>query len=211
MTTESSWDNYARLTPADLPGPPPPFSWTIHRGHGPGAELLEVDPGANVLELGCGQGDRLAALASVGVHAVGVDISAVQVAAAAARWGPALELHQADAVHFLRHTAAEYDAVYSAYGAHWFTDPDVLLPAVRARLRPGGVLVLAHLAPGGRFETHGPTAKRPDAGTVLRWEGEAYQWANLLTDHGFLTPSVCTIHPPHRSPAAPTVVLRSWG
>ncbi|MEU8774414.1 class I SAM-dependent methyltransferase [Streptomyces sp. NPDC048606] len=209
MTTSSQWDRYAGLTPAGRQGPPPPFSWTIHPGHGPGVELLGVGPGADVLELGCGKGDRLAAVAALGARAVGVDISPMQVAAADRRWGPAVEVHQADAVHYLHHTTDLYDAVYSAYGAHWFTDPKVLLPAICRRLRPGGVLVLAHLTPGTQFEAHGPTAARVPSETVPRWEGEAYQWANLLEGCGFSAPSASEIVPPRDSTGC-TVVLRAW-
>ncbi|MET8297382.1 methyltransferase domain-containing protein [Streptomyces sp. NPDC005180] len=209
MTVSSAWDNYARRTPASSQVPPT-FSWTNHPGHGPGPELLEAEPGARVLELGCGKGDRLAALAALGLHAVGVDISAVQLAAAAARWGAMVEFNQADALHFLNHTTGTYDAVYSVYGAHWFTDPRVLLPAIRARLRPGGVLVLAHLPPGEGFEGHSPTGSPIKSELVLRWEGEAHQWASLLTDHGFLAPSAFTIHPPRGATTERTAVLRSW-
>lgn len=211
MTMQSTWDSYARLTPAGRYGPPPPFSWTIYPGHGPGAELLEVGPGSDVLELGCGKGDRLAYLSSLDAHAVGVDISAVQVAAASARWGSAVEAHHADATHFLRHTASRFDAVFSAFGAHWFTDPSTLLPAVRERLRPGGVLVLAHLDPGQHFHSPGPVAARSAAPAVSRWEGEAHQWAAVLRKQGFLTPFACAIDPPHEVSTQRTIVLRCWG
>ncbi|WKV71258.1 class I SAM-dependent methyltransferase [Streptomyces sp. PCS3-D2] len=170
---------------------------------------MEVGRGAAVLELGCGKGDRLAALAALGVRPVGVDISAVQVAAAATRWGSTVEVHQADALHFLSHTSDYYDAVYSAFGAHWFTDPDVLLPAIRERLRPGGTLVLAHLPPGDRIEPDEPTVVRSTLAMVLRWEGEAHQWASLLRHHGFVAPSACAILPPHGARTERTVVLRS--
>ncbi|MFF6940487.1 class I SAM-dependent methyltransferase [Streptomyces lavendulae] len=209
MSASSQWDRYASLTPAGRQGPPPAFSWTIHPGHGPGAELLELAAGQTVLELGCGKGDRLAAVSALGVRAVGVDISPVQVAAAACRWGPAIEVHQADAAHFLHHRPDEYDAVFSVFGAHWFTDPTRLLPAIRQRLRPGGVLVLAHLSPGEQFDAHGPTAARVPSETVLRWEGEADQWVNVLAACGFSAPLGCAISPPDGATDC-TVVLRAW-
>lgn len=210
MTTQSDWDSYARLTPACRYGPPTPFSWSPHPGHGLGVELLGIRRGAQVLELGCGKGNRLAVVASLGARAVGVDISAVQVAAAADRWGPALKVHHADATVFLRSGSSMYDAIYSAFGAHWFTNPHVLLPAIRRRLRPGGLLVLSHLPPGEHFDSNGPAAVPGNRSTVIRWEGEASQWVNALEDHGFLRPSACTLHPPRGVGASQTVVLRGW-
>ncbi|MET8749114.1 hypothetical protein ABZW32_03360 [Streptomyces sp. NPDC004667] len=55
-------------------------------------------------------------MSSLGVHAVGVDVSGVQVAAAAARWGSAVEVHHAGAAHFLCHTTSTYDAIFSVFG-----------------------------------------------------------------------------------------------
>ncbi|MFD7262066.1 class I SAM-dependent methyltransferase [Streptomyces sp. NPDC059874] len=207
MTT---WDSYAGLTPVGRAGPPPLFSWTPFPGHGPGSETLGIDAGSTVLELGCGKGDRLAYLASLGVRAVGVDISAVQVAAATARWGSAVEVHRADAVHYLQHRPDSFDAVYSAFGAHWFTDPELLLPAIRSRLREDGVVTLAHVPPGDDFDsdTYAPV---PDVGPVLRWEGEATQWANALQRCGFVQPRVVAIPPPVGSRGVRTVVIRALG
>ncbi|MEU2558399.1 methyltransferase domain-containing protein [Streptomyces longispororuber] len=57
----------------------------------------------------------------------------------------------ADAVEYLSCTPTVFDAVYSVWGAVWFTDPDRLLPLIARRLAPGGVLAFAHLGlPGGR-------------------------------------------------------------
>ncbi|MDJ0385862.1 class I SAM-dependent methyltransferase [Streptomyces sp. G-G2] len=200
----SAWDEYARRTIRDAPLAP--FSWTPYAGHGPGLELLDITAGQTVLDLGCGQGDRLAHCAKLGVRAVGVDASAVQVDAASARWGSAINVHHANAVAWLDTTAETYEAVFSVFGAHWFTNPSVLLPAVRRRLREGGVLLLAHLPPGRHPEGSaiGPTR------SVLRWEGEAYQWADDLTSCGFHQPSAQTIGAP-RGSALDTVLLRAWG
>lgn len=206
MNISSTWDRYARLTLAGLQGPPPAFGWTPVLGHGPGAELLGVGHGSAVLELGCGKGDRLAYVAGLGARAVGVDISAVQVAAASARWGTTVELHHADAVHYLRHTSDTFDAIFSVFGAHWFTDPEKLLPAVRPRLREGGVVVLAHVPPGADIDPNqfACTHVRED---VLRWEGESSDWAEALRRHGLGQPTVTVIEPPYSSGGVRTVIL----
>lgn len=210
VLTTPSWDDYARLTPAGRIGPPPPFSWTPVPGHGPGLELLDIPPRSAALELGCGKGDRLAHLAALGIRAVGVDLSAVQVAAATARWGPAIEVHQADAVHFLHRTADVFDTVLSVFGAHWFTDPEVLLPAVRPRLREGGILALAHVPPGPEADPS-ERVSATGRGTVLRWEGQSGGWAGVLLRHGFERPAVTAIEPPYGSGGVRTVVLTAHG
>lgn len=202
------WDDFAFRTLSDEPLKP--FSWTPHAGHGPGLELLGLGEGSAVLELGCGRADRLVHCMDAGHRVVGVDVSAVQIAAAG-RWGRLdLPLHHADAAHYLRNTTDTFDAVFSVFGAHWFTDPDVLLPRIRARLREGGIVALAHMPPG---EHAGPGlyASAPDSGKPLRWEGESHHWADALDDHGFERPAVTAIEPPYGSDGVRTVVITARG
>lgn len=66
------WDRYARgiTAEADLDTA---FGWTQWEGHhGPGRELLGVPKSA--LDLGCGRGVEVAALARAGVKAEGIDL-----------------------------------------------------------------------------------------------------------------------------------------
>ncbi|MCC0097633.1 class I SAM-dependent methyltransferase [Streptomyces flavotricini] len=199
----SDWDEYARRTAAP---PSPAFSWTPHPGHGPGLELLELDAGSAVLELGCGRGDRLARCAAIGARpAVGIDVSAVQVGFARAAWGSTIDVHRADAVAWLDTHTAQYSAMFSAFGAHWFTDPARLLPAARQRLCSGGVLVLAHLRPSASPTTRGgPGVQR----LVLRWEGEAHRWAEALDAAGFSRVSAQTVPAP-RGRYGDTVLIKA--
>ncbi|MEU4210831.1 class I SAM-dependent methyltransferase [Streptomyces sp. NPDC026206] len=98
-------------------------------------------------------------------RAVGVDVSPVQLDAARERWGglPGLELHQRGALDFMSETTERFDAVHSAFGAIWFTDPDQMLPAIRQVLKPGGVLAFSQRPPPRRLEDrHAPC---PGAGT----------------------------------------------
>ncbi|MEU7723724.1 class I SAM-dependent methyltransferase [Streptomyces sp. NPDC040724] len=202
------WDDFAF---SNLPeGPLQPFSWTPYAGHGPGLELLGLDEGSTVLELGCGRADRLVHCINAGHRAVGVDVSAVPIAAAGC-WGRLdLTLHHDDATHYLRNTAESFDAVFSVFGAHWFTDPDLLLPRIRARLREGGIVALAHVPPEEHADP-GLYASAPDGRTVLRWEGESVHWAYALQYHGFERPAVTAIEPPYGSGGVRTIVITAWG
>ncbi|MFJ9909612.1 class I SAM-dependent methyltransferase [Streptomyces sp. NPDC101152] len=151
--TAIAWDTYSRQRPERRPvnarGETTWFNWTQYEDHGPGAELLALPPGGRVLDLGCGKGGNAAHLASLGMQAVAVDVSPAQLRAAGERWGamPGLKLHQAEAVAFLQDCGEPFDAVYSVYGAVWFTDPARLLPVVRERLCPGGTLVFSQRPP----------------------------------------------------------------
>lgn len=71
----SYWDRYAgQLTaPAREEALKKALRWCQYDDHGPGPELLGEPESA--LELGCGRGDAVAALASTGVEATGVDLS----------------------------------------------------------------------------------------------------------------------------------------
>lgn len=141
------------------------FNWTQYEDHGPGAELVGVAAGARVLDLGCGKGGNAAHLAAIGMRAVGVDVSPRQLAAARERWGQTsgLELHHAEAVRFLLEDGEGFDAVYSVYGAVWFTDPALLLPAVRQ----GCARAVGSSSPSGR-PSRAATAARPRTSRAAR-------------------------------------------
>ncbi|WP_329437842.1 class I SAM-dependent methyltransferase [Streptomyces canus] len=193
--TAIAWDTYARQRPERRPtnarGERTWFNWTQYEDHGPGAELLGVQTGARVLDLGCGKGGNAAHLAALGMRAVGVDVSATQLHAARGRWGkmPGLELHQAEAVRFLQETGEVFDAVYSVYGALWFTDPAQLLPVVRERLRPGGRLVFSQQPPVegcyGCQASYIPRGDDEDPLVVKRWDYEPDVWERMLVTYGF--------------------------
>jgi SAM-dependent methyltransferase len=193
--TAIAWDTYSRQRPERRPvnarGETSWFNWTQYLDHGPGAELLEVPAGGRVLDLGCGKGGNVAHLAALGARAVGVDVSPRQLAAARERWGtaPGLELHQAEAGAFLAQDCEGFDAVYSVYGAVWFTDPARLLPAIRERLRPGGRLVFSQRpAVEGCYgcqASYIPRGDDEDPLVVKRWDYEPEAWEQVLTKHGF--------------------------
>ncbi|MEU5434999.1 class I SAM-dependent methyltransferase [Streptomyces sp. NPDC020719] len=202
VSLESYWDDYAR--PKGSAGSADPvssgasqasatsvdrgFGWTQYEGHGPGEELLGQPQTA--LELGCGKGNELAYLARKGVEATGVDLSGVQCEAARARWAdvPGLRFQQADACAFLEQAGARWDAVYSIWGAVWFLDPERLLPLVRARLTPGGVLVFSQAPPvEGCYGPQGMYGRgfRGESLPVQRWAYTPAMWERMLHAHGF--------------------------
>jgi SAM-dependent methyltransferase len=192
--TAIAWDTYSRQRPERRPtnarGETTWFNWTQYADHGPGAELLDLPPGGRVLDLGCGKGGNAAHLARLGMDAVGIDVSAAQLQAAEERWGgmPGLDLVRADAVSYLR-DADPFDAVCSVYGAVWFTDPAVLLPAVRERLRPGGRLVFSQRPPVegcyGCQASYIPRGADEDPLVVKRWDYEPRVWEQLLGRYGY--------------------------
>jgi SAM-dependent methyltransferase len=192
--TAFAWDTYARQRPERRPtnarGEATWFNWTQYPDHGPGAELLDLPAGGRVLDLGCGKGGNAAHLARLGMEAVGVDVSAAQLRAAEERWGcmSGLDLVRADALSYLR-DADPFDAVYSVYGAVWFTDPAALLPAVRERLRPGGTLVFSQRPPVegcyGCQASYIPRGTDEDPLVVKRWDYEPHVWEQLLARYGY--------------------------
>ncbi|WP_113701930.1 class I SAM-dependent methyltransferase [Nonomuraea lactucae] len=188
------WDHYATGVASDHDATPEAalenaFGWTQYEGHGPGDELL-ADP-ASALELGSGRGHAVAALATKSIDATGVDLSPVQVAGAHAMWGHLPNAHfvQADVLDFLSHTDRTWQAIYSIFGAFWFTDPEQLLPRVRERLTPGGRLVFsqAEAVPGpyGVQGMYGAGFTGPQS-WVYRWAYEPDVWARILGEHGFV-------------------------
>lgn len=183
------WDHYAGGVGQEAEALKNAFGWTQYDGHGPGDELLG-DP-VTAAELGSGRGNAVAALASKGIEATGIDISPVQCEQARRRWGhlPGARYVQADVVDYLATTGGQWEAIYSIWGALWFTDPEILLPLLRQRLTPGGRLVFSHAptVPGSYgaqgMYGNGFTGRQT---WVYRWAYEPATWADLLHRHGFV-------------------------
>lgn len=158
-------------------------------GHGPQHELLGEPRTA--LELGCGQGDAVAALATTGVTATGIDLSPVHISDAHDRWGHLANAAYVvgDAAELLIDTGQSWDAIYSIWGALWFTDPDKLLPLVHDRLAEDGRLVFSHApaVPGSYgvqdMYGYGFTGRQV---LIHRWAYEPAGWEAVLHRHGFV-------------------------
>jgi SAM-dependent methyltransferase len=190
------WDTYAGS--AFDEAAKPVFHWTQYAGHGPGPELLG-DP-ETVLEIGCGTGRALVHLAQSGVKATGVDLSPVMVKKTADRWGTTgAQFHCAEVLEYLGTTAKTYDAVYSIFGAAWFSDPSKLFPLVRQRLNPGGVFVFSQ--PPAIPGAYGPQGmyKGGFAGKAMftyRYSYRPAVWERLLTRAGFVTAAARVLDAP---------------
>jgi SAM-dependent methyltransferase len=151
--------------------------------------MVDLAPGTRLLDVGCGDGRHLRALARAGVVGTGVDVSPGLIAAAeraAAADGVAVDLRVGDARRLgavLGGAKGSFDVVWSlcqgALGTSPVTDPLVLRGLAEA-VRPGGVVLATffhalfaarHLAPGDAFdpvhlvhhqtsEVHGPDHAR---------------------------------------------------
>lgn len=112
-----------------------------------GLELLRVQPGERVLELGCGAGGALVALArAVGSagRVVGLDLSPSMIDLAATRLRRAgleewAEVVVADATS-VSFADASFDAVFMSFTLELFDTPEIPLVLAECRrvLRPGG-------------------------------------------------------------------------
>lgn len=191
------------------------FEWTRFPGHGPGAELLGQPRRA--LELGPAEGAEAVFLARRGVRVTAVDFSAFQVGRARTWWRdvPGLTFLHAEACGFLAATTTAYDAVYSVWGAVWFTDPDALLPLVAARLDPDGVFAFSQAE--AATDMHGPQpmggkwlAGRERELTVLRWQYTPAMWADILARHGFRDIDAHVLAAPEAG-ATGTLMVRARG
>ncbi|MFG2426111.1 class I SAM-dependent methyltransferase [Streptomyces sp. NPDC048448] len=181
------WDAFAES--AFKPDAEPSFCWTQYAGHGPGAELLGGPESA--LEIGCGTGRALAYLAQQGVKVSGVDLSPRMVQLAGDRWAPlGVRIEQGEVLDRLVADESLYDAVYSIFGAAWFTDPARLFRLVREHLAPGGVFVFSQ--PPAIPGAYGPQGmyKGGFAGKAMftyRYSYRPAVWERLLTRAGFGT------------------------
>ncbi|MBB0243073.1 methyltransferase domain-containing protein [Streptomyces alkaliphilus] len=191
----AAWDAYARRKSprrrTNARGETTWFNWTQYPDHGPGTEVLAVGSGDHVLDLGCGTGGNAAHLATLGVRAVGVDLSAARLAGARERWADAegMELHRGDALAFLAAATTPYRAIYSVFGAAYFTEPRLMLPAVHGRLVPGGVFALSQYPPVegcyGCQASYIPRGFDEDPAIVKRWDHPPESWIAMLEEHGF--------------------------
>ncbi|MFK8911427.1 class I SAM-dependent methyltransferase [Streptomyces sp. YS-3] len=192
------WDSFAESTKDKVFRSDPVFRWTQYEGHGPGPELLG-EP-ASALEIGCGTGLALACLAQKGVTATGVDLSPVMVANITERWGSSgARFVCAEVLDHLSSTTETYDAIYSIFGAAWFTDPAKLLPLIVKRLNPGGVLAFSHppaipgaYGPQGMYK--GGFAGR--ATYAYRYSYTPRKWEGLLRRAGFQEANVRVLDAP---------------
>jgi ubiquinone/menaquinone biosynthesis C-methylase UbiE len=109
------------------------------------ADALRLRPGSAVVDVGCGTGTALFALAhdlGEGGRAVGVDTSAEMIAVAEQRRPASVELVCASAMA-LPFSDGEFDAYRGERVYQHLDEPNLALAEARRVLRPGGRLVIA--------------------------------------------------------------------
>ena len=107
--------------------------------------LAEGLAAGRVLDVGCGTGSTMLALAERGMDCTGVDPSAPMLAAARARMegaGRAARFIQADAGTYM-FAPGKFDALVSRFGVMFFADPVAGFANLRGAARPGGQLRFA--------------------------------------------------------------------
>jgi ubiquinone/menaquinone biosynthesis C-methylase UbiE len=103
-------------------------------------EQADVKPGSRVLEVGCGTGAVMGALAEeTNYHLTGVDLDHPSLQFNRAQF-PLFPLTQADG-HKLPFADGAFDAVYCHYLLLWVADPGQALAEMRRVTRPGGVVI----------------------------------------------------------------------
>lgn len=101
-------------------------------------ELLDPEPGRTYLDLGCGEGRVMRAIAERGADAVGVDVSP-ELLSEASKYG---RVHQADVppIEFL--ADGEVNGVVMVLVLEHLRDEETVFSEVARVTRPGGVLAL---------------------------------------------------------------------
>lgn len=126
-----------------------PVAWGVWRIPESELQVLGELAGSRVLELGCGAAQWSCALAERGVHPVGMDLSARQLAHArahargAAVSVPLVRAH-ADAVPF---RDGSFDVVFCDHGAMTFAAPASAVPEAARVLRAGGLFAFCMSTP----------------------------------------------------------------
>lgn len=135
-----------------------------------GVEMLDIQPGERVLEIGCGTGEALSALAArAGCSGcvLGLDLSAGMLRRAKSKLGrdasANIQLMQGDSSH-LPFADESLDAIFMSFTLELFADTEIpsLLAECRRVLRPGGRMGVVSL-----LQKHRPG-----------WMEKAYTWAH---------------------------------
>ena len=150
--------------------------------------LLAVEAGCSVLEIGFGNGRTAPFVIAQApdVQYAGIDISPTMVSEASAYNAELVTARKASfqlaSANELLFDAGSFDRVFSIGVIHFWTEPLASLAELRRVLRPGGVMLMACLAP-----REPPGFAKPEYGFHLR---EAVEWDDLCRRAGFVNVSV---------------------
>jgi len=112
---------------------------------------LGLDPGARLLDVGCGAGQLALIAARAGARVTGCDISTNWLEKAqerAAAEGLEITFQEGDA-ECLPYEDAQFDAVVSLIGAMFAPRPELVAAELLRVCRPGGMIAMANWTPGG--------------------------------------------------------------
>ncbi|MFC0030244.1 methyltransferase domain-containing protein [Micromonospora chaiyaphumensis] len=150
-------------------------------------ELLDLSPGASVVDVGCGTGRAVAELHQRGAAAIGVDPDELMIATARRRWpGADFRMGSAESLPLP-------DQAVSGYRAdkvlHVLPDPSAALAEAHRVLTPGGRIVLV----GQDWDALMIDSSHPElTRAILRSQADslpnpqvARSYRNLLLDAGF--------------------------
>ncbi|GAA4316970.1 methyltransferase domain-containing protein [Compostibacter hankyongensis] len=101
-------------------------------------DLLDIRPGMEVLDLGCGTGHHAAKMAEQGAVVTGVDSSPDMIRQARLLY-PGINFKLQDATALSGEQ--QFDAVFSNAALHWMQEQEKVLAAVCGVLKPGGRFV----------------------------------------------------------------------
>ena len=130
--------------------------------------LLEIEKGMKILDLGCGNGALTKKMVDMGADVIGMDASKDMLEVAKSNY-PELKFIQDDAVGFVLNESV--DAVFSNAVFHWINNHDGLAESIYNALKINGYLVCEfggygcvetiHSALERAFEERGLKYKRP--------------------------------------------------
>jgi len=174
----------------------------------------EVEPGADVIELGCGTAEVSAWIARRGFRPAAVDFSRAMLEVAERlqhEFGPSFPLILANAEQ-VPYDHDSFDVAVSEYGASLWCDPRRWLPEANRLLRPGGrlvfvtngaLLITCTSADGSQagdrlvrsyFGSY--RVEFPEDDTV-EFHPTHSQWIQLLRATGFALENLIEVRPPH--------------
>ncbi|MFY1697007.1 MULTISPECIES: class I SAM-dependent methyltransferase [unclassified Solwaraspora] len=164
--------------------------------------MTRLPAARRVLDVGCGQGHDMLAMAAAGWHVTGVDLSPEAIRLARARVpeqsgqpdAAATELHVHDIAAGLPFATGRFDGVYSHLALHYFTERTTqhVFDEIGRVLRPDGVLAFCVKSTAdpnyGKGEQFGPRIFSVD-GHVRHFFDEEYTrklltgWRIEMLDH----------------------------